>query len=59
MLDGICSKTDGANDAYLVEGARIEEYKYDAAAGKGSFSPLTDLISVEGETGSVTKPGGA
>ena len=59
LLDGIVAKTDGANDAYIVEGARIEEYKYDAATKKGSFSPLTELISVEGETGSVTKPGGA
>lgn len=56
LLDGIVNITDGANDAYLVEGARIEEYQYDAASGRGSFSPLTDLISVEGETGSVTGP---
>lgn len=57
VLDGICFKSEGANDAYLVEGARIEEYKYDVAAEKGSFFPLSDLISVEGETGSVTQPG--
>lgn len=57
VLEGICSISDGANDAYLVEGARIEEYQYDAASGAGSFSPVADLIDVEGETGSVTQPG--
>lgn len=57
VLEGICSISDGANDAYLVEGARIEEYTYDAATGAGSFSPVTDLIDVEGKTGSITKPG--
>lgn len=57
VLEGICSISDGANDAYLVEGARIEQYEYDADAGVGSFSPVSDLIDVEGQTGSVTQPG--
>lgn len=57
VLEGICSISDGANDAYLVEGARIEAYEYDAASGAGSFTAVTDLIDVEGETGSVTQPG--
>lgn len=56
VLEGICNVSDGANDAYLVEGARIEEYNFDPDAGAGSFTPLTDLIDVEGQTGSVTKP---
>ncbi len=57
LLDGIDQATNGAEDAYLIEGARIDEYTYDAASGAGSFTPIGDVISVEGETGSVTQPG--
>ena len=59
LLDGVQLTTNGAEDAYLIESARIEEYSFDAASGRGSFTPVSDLIVAEGATGSVTRPGGA
>lgn len=50
-LDGMQTITDGTNDAYLVEGARFAQYNFDEASGEGSYEYVTDLISVEGETG--------
>jgi branched-chain amino acid transport system substrate-binding protein len=50
-LDGMQAVTDGVNDAYLVEGARFAQYNFDEASGEGSYEYVTDLISVEGETG--------
>jgi branched-chain amino acid transport system substrate-binding protein len=50
-LDGMQALTDGVNDAYLVEGARFAVYNFDESTGEGSYEYVTDLISVEGETG--------
>ena len=49
LLDGIGNITDGTNDAFLVEGARVEEVIVDG--GALTFSPVSELISVEGTTG--------
>ena len=51
LLDGIENITDGTNDAYVVEGARIEEIVVND--GSLTFNAISDLISVEGVTGSV------
>ncbi|HEU5084590.1 MAG TPA: ABC transporter substrate-binding protein [Acidimicrobiales bacterium] len=51
QFDGMQVKTDGVNDAYMVEGARFAEYTYDEASGEGTYEYVTDLINVEGETG--------
>lgn len=51
QLDGMQAITDGTNDAYLVEGARFARYQFDEASGEGRYEYVTDLISVEGETG--------
>ena len=51
LLDGISIITDGVNDAYTIEAARIEEIIVDG--GELTFNPISDLISVEGTTGSV------
>lgn len=50
LLDGISIVTDGVNDAYTTEGARIEQIVLDGDAL--TFEPISDLISVEGDTGS-------
>jgi branched-chain amino acid transport system substrate-binding protein len=52
LLDGIDTITDGANDAYLLEGARIEQILVTDDAL--TFEPITELISVEGVTGSFS-----
>lgn len=53
LRDGITMQTDGANDAYIIEGAYIVEYQAPAAEGEsGSYTTVSDLVSVEGETGS-------
>lgn len=51
QMDGMQVQTDGVNDAYLVEGARFAQYNYDEASGEGSYEYVSDLISIEGETG--------
>ncbi len=51
MLEGVTNVTDGVNDAFVTEGARIEEIIVDDD-GSLTFNPITDLISLEGETGS-------
>jgi len=53
-LDGSTYVTDGVNDAYLVEAAQFVEYVPPAEGETlGRYEPLGDIISVEGETGSV------
>ncbi len=53
LRDGINQITSGVDDAYSIEGAVIAEYVPPAEEGSlGSFETLSDLISVEGETGS-------
>ena len=57
-LNGATYKTDGVNDAYLVEAARFAKYVAPKGAEKeGHYEFLGDLINVEGKTGSVSKPG--
>lgn len=51
LLDGISVITDGINDAYTTEAARIEQIVFDGEAF--TFEPISELISVEGATGSV------
>ena len=51
LLDGIANITDGVNDAYTTEGARIEQVVL--AGDNLTFEAISDLISVEGQTGSV------
>ncbi len=54
-LDGSTYKTDGTNDAYLVEAAQFAEYVPPAAGEDlGTYKPLGDLINVEGQSGSVS-----
>lgn len=50
-LDGSVGKTDGVNDAYLVEAAQFVRYVPPAdGAELGTYEPLGDIRSVEGET---------
>jgi len=49
-LDGSALISDGANDAYLVEAGRVDEYQLDAD-GVGTLVPASDLIVVEGQLG--------
>ena len=53
-LDGATRKTDGVNDAYLVESAQFARYVPPAAGEElGTYEPIGDLVDIEGETGSV------
>jgi len=51
MLPGATVKTDGANDAFLIEAGEISELVWDDAAGTGSWSAVSDLIDQEVQLG--------
>ena len=52
LLDGIVEQTDGVNDAYVLEAARIGEYQApEGGEDTGSYEFVGDLIDLEGETG--------
>jgi len=56
-LDGSTIKTDGTNDAYLIEAARFAKYVPPAQkGGTGKYEFLGELLNSEGETGSVSDP---
>ncbi len=50
LLDGLTAIMDGAEDAYLIEGGRIDAFVRNDA-GEGGFEEVSDLISLEGEVG--------
>lgn len=52
QFEGMTARTDGVDDAYLVEGAQFGRYTYDEATGVGSYEYVGDLINIEGESGS-------
>jgi len=52
LLDGIRMETSGTSDAYAIEGAYMQEYQAPEEGGVGSYTIISDLITVEGETGS-------
>ena len=49
LLDGINTITDGANDAYTIEGSVISQVV--VQDDELTFEAISDLISVEGQTG--------
>ncbi len=51
MLPGSTVKTDGANDAYIVEAGEISELVWDDAAETGTWTAVSDLINQEGQLG--------
>jgi branched-chain amino acid transport system substrate-binding protein len=56
-LEGSTYKTNGIEDAYLVEAARFAKYVPPAAkGGTGKYEFVGDLINSEGTTGSVSNP---
>ncbi|WP_420452952.1 ABC transporter substrate-binding protein [Ilumatobacter sp.] len=57
LREGVNQQTDGINDAYANEGGYIVEYQAPESGGNGRYETVSDLISVEGETGSVSQPG--
>lgn len=58
LREGATQITDGVNDAYVNEGGVIVEYQAPEGDGSGRYETVSDFISVEGETGSVSQPGG-
>lgn len=53
-LEGSTYRTDGVNDAYLVEAAQFARYVPPAAGEElGRYESIGELINLEGETGSV------
>lgn len=58
-LEGSQYITDGVNDAFLVEAAQFARYVAPAEGEElGRYEPIGELISVEGEGGSVGAEGG-
>ena len=58
VQEDVLARTSGVDDAYIYEGGYIIEYQAPEGDGSGSFDTVSDLISVEGQTGSVSQPGG-
>lgn len=57
-LEGSTYKTDGVNDAYLVEAAQFARYAPPADGEElGRYEPIGDLLNLEGDTGSVEGDG--
>ena len=52
LLDGVTVQTDGANDAYVLEAARVLEIV--PSEDFLTFNPISELISREGTTGSFS-----
>ncbi len=50
LLDGIESRLSGLEDAYTIEAGEVQEFVRNDA-GEGGYSPVGDLISLEGEVG--------
>ena len=58
-LEGSQYVTDGVNDAFLVEASQFARYVPPAEGEElGRYEPIGELISVEGEGGSVGAEGG-
>ena len=58
-LDGSTYASDGVNDAYLVEASQFARYVPPAEGEElGRYEPVGDLLNLEGESGSVSQPGG-
>jgi len=53
-LPGSTIKTDGANDAYIIEAGEISQLIWDDAAETGTWSAVSDLIDQEGQLGHFT-----
>jgi len=53
-LPGATAKTDGANDAYIIEAGEMSELVWDDAAGTGTWSPVGDVVDQEGVLGSYS-----
>jgi branched-chain amino acid transport system substrate-binding protein len=51
LLDGIRMETNGTADSYAIEGAYIQEYQAPEGDGVGTYEIVSELITVEGETG--------
>jgi len=56
-LDGILWKTNGNDDAYPSEGALITEYTIEAGEELGSHVPVSEIVSVEGTSGTCVYDG--
>ncbi|MCW2666157.1 MAG: putative transporter substrate-binding protein [Frankiales bacterium] len=56
-LEGSAVKTDGTNDAYIVEAARFAKYVPPTAkGGTGRYEFVGEILNGEGSTGSVSDP---
>jgi hypothetical protein len=44
-------ETNGTSDSYAIEGAYIQEYQAPEGDASGTYSIVSELITVEGETG--------
>ena len=56
FLEGATLRTDGTNDAYIVEATQLARYVPPAAGEElGTYEPIGDIIDAEGETGSFSE----
>ena len=51
IVNGLTTITDGAKDAYVVEGGQMVQYKVTDAKQIGTLVKSGDLIDVEGQLG--------
>jgi hypothetical protein len=54
VFDGVAQKTNGLEDAYLLEGGRMAVYQVDDPAKLGTFVQDGDLIDQDGAIGTYS-----
>lgn len=51
VLDGVTQRTNGFEDAYLIEGGRMASYEVESATELGTFVPAGDVLDNDGSIG--------
>jgi branched-chain amino acid transport system substrate-binding protein len=55
LVEGLTSKMNGVEDAYLFEGGQMFRYEGATTSKIGEWKPIGELINREGSTGNFTK----
>jgi len=54
IIKGLTTKANGLKDAYLTEGGQMVQYKVTDPKQFGVFTPVGDLLNLEGQLGTYS-----
>ncbi len=57
LIEGLTGHMEGLRDAYLIEGGRMVQYQVTDPAKLGTYQPVSDLITNEGQLGTYAAVG--